>query len=119
MADFYDEVNNNIESLLKEIKTKIKTEEKDVDVVFDTYQYRVRFTVDYVIRKAYWYSFIKTASACDVEEAYVLFNSESDKKKIKDDIINTSAFSYEEIPAYHSFCDCQVTLDKEKYKKHK
>ena len=119
LYDFYDEVNNNIESLLKEIKTKIKTEEKDVDVVFDTYQYRVRFTVDYVIRKAYWYSFIKTASACDVEEAYVLFNSESDKKKIKDDIINTSAFSYEEIPAYHSFCDCQVTLDKEKYKKHK
>lgn len=119
LYDFYDEVNNNIESLLKEIKTKIKTEEKDVDVVFDTYQYRVRFIVDYVIRKAYWYSFIKTASACDVEEAYVLFNSESDKKKIKDDIINTSAFSYEEIPAYHSFCDCQVTLDKEKYKKHK
>ena len=26
-------------------------------------------------------------------------------------------FTYEEIPAYHSFCDCRVTFDKSKYKK--
>lgn len=119
LFDFYDEVQTNIESLLKEIKSKIKSEEKDIDAVFDTYQYRVRFITDYVIRKAYWYSFIKTAASCDIEKAYVLFNSESDQKNIKKDVINTKAFSYEEIPAYHSFCNCEVTLDKKKYDKQK
>ena len=119
LVEFYEEIEQSIESLLKEMKTKIKSDKKDVDVVFDTYQYRVRFITDYVTRKVYWYSFVKTAATCDIEKAYVLFNSESDREMAKSDVINTKAFSYEDIPAYHSFCDCKVTLDKEEYNKQK
>lgn len=119
LVEFYEEIEQSIESLLKEMKTKIKSDKKDVDVVFDTYQYRVRFITDYVTRKVYWYSFVKTAATCDIEKAYVLFNSESDRELAKSDVINTKAFSYEDIPAYHSFCDCKVTLDKEEYNKQK
>ena len=119
LFDFYEEVDNNIESLLKEIRNKIKTDEKDVDAVFDTYQYRVRFITDYIIRKVYWFSYIKTAASCGIDKAYVLFNSEKDKEEIDSDIIDTNAFEYDEIPAYHSFCNCKVTLDKAKYEKQK
>lgn len=118
LIEFYEEVNQSIEQLLKEIKDKIKLEEKEVDIVFDTYEYRIRFITDYVIRKAYWYSFIKTASSCDIDKAYVLFNSDKDRENAKSDVINTKAFSYDEIPAYHSFCNCKITLDKKKHQKH-
>jgi hypothetical protein len=118
LIEFEEEIDQSIKSLLEEIKDKIKIDQKDVDAVFDTYEYRLRFLTDYMVRKVYWYSFIKTAAACDVETAYILFNSEKDKENANTDIINTKAFSYDEIPAYHSFCDCKITLSKKKHEKH-
>ena len=118
LVDFNEEVEQSIKNLLKEIKTKIKVEKNDVDVVGDTYEYRVRFITDYIVRKVYWYSFVKTAAICDIDKAYILFNSEKDKENAKSAVINTKAFSYDDIPAYHSFCDCSITLDKKKYEKH-
>lgn len=122
LQDFYEEVDDNVESLLKDIRSAIKSSRDngnvvDIETIFSTYEYRLRFTIDFVLRKAYWYSYIKTGANSKIKKAYVLFNSEDDKKTNKS-IIDTSAFKYEDIPAYHSFCKCTVTFDKKEYDKH-
>lgn len=118
LNDFYEEVNESLKATLTSIKEKLQDESNDIDAVFDTYEYRIRFLADYVTRKAYWYSYVKTGAELDIKKAYVLFNSKDDKKGNKT-IIDTESFTYEDIPAYHAFCNCEVTFDKKEYDKHK
>lgn len=123
LTDFYEEADNMVEDLLKDIKkaikeSNLKEEEFSVDSVFDTYEYRLRFLIDFILRKVYWYSYIKTGESLNVKKAYVLFNSDNDKENARKAIINTANFKYEDIPAYHSFCKCSVTFDKKEYDKH-
>lgn len=118
LEDFYDEVKTSLKSTLVSIKEKLQDEENDIDAVFDTYEYRIRFLTDFVIRKVYWYSYIKTGAELGIEKAYVLFNSKDDKKG-NNTIVDTKAFTYDDIPAYHAFCNCELTFSKKEYDKHK
>ncbi|MGL5506895.1 MAG: hypothetical protein ACRDB0_03220, partial [Paraclostridium sp.] len=113
LEDFNEEVEINIEQLLKDIKHYVIVEGKDVSSSFDALEYRIKFLVDFVLRKAYWFSYIKTGAALDKNKAYIIFNSDKDAEK-KDNKIDTNAFTYDDIPAYHSFCNCEITYNKEK-----
>lgn len=113
LEDFYEEVEINIEQLLKDVKHYIHVEGKDVTLAFEALEYRVKFLVDFVLRKVYWFAYIKTGAALDQKKAYIIFNSDKDAEN-KDKKVNTDAFTYDDIPAYHSFCDCEVTYNKEK-----
>lgn len=115
LIDFYDEADIKIQELLEALQAKIVSG-LDVDASFDALEYRLRFLIDFMIRKTYWYSYIKTGEQLGKNKAYILFNSDEDKKNHKK-ILDINNFTYEEIPAYHSFCDCRVTFDKSKYKK--
>ena len=115
LIDFYDEADIKMQELLESLQAKIVSG-LDVDASFDALEYRLRFLIDFMIRKAYWYSYIKTGEQLGKNKAYILFNSDEDKKNHKK-ILDINNFTYEEIPAYHSFCDCRVTFDKSKYKK--
>lgn len=121
LTDFYEESEIAITNILDDIKEKLNKmdeEGKTIDDVFEVMSFRFRFAADYLLRKTYWYSYIKAGSYLNSEKAYVIFSGEKDKKD-KDPIINTNAFSYSDIPAYHSFCKCSVTFDKKKYDKQK
>ena len=107
LTSFYEEIDDNIKGLLKLIEKDL-SEDKDVEEVFNKYEYRLRFLEDYIARKAYWYSYIKTGAFSDVKQAYIKFSSEKDAKG-RDNVIDTEAFSVDNIPAYHSFCNCEVT----------
>ena len=107
LTSFYEEIDDNIKGLLKLIEKDL-SEDKDVEEVFNKYEYRLRFLEDYIARKAYWYSYIKTGAFSNVKQAYIKFSSEKDAKG-RDSIIDTEAFSVDNIPAYHSFCNCEVT----------
>ena len=107
LTSFYEEIDDNIKGLLKLIEKDL-SEDKDVEEVFNKYEYRLRFLEDYIARKAYWYSYIKTGAFSDVKQAYIKFSSEKDAKG-RDSVIDTEAFSVDNIPAYHSFCNCEVT----------
>lgn len=107
LTSFYEEIDDNIKGLLKLIEKDL-SEDKDVEKIFNKYEYRLRFLEDYIARKAYWYSYIKTGAFSGVKQAYIKFSSEKDAKG-RDSVIDTEAFSVDNIPAYHSFCNCEVT----------
>ena len=107
LTSFYDEIDDNIKGLLKLIEKELN-EDKSVEDVFNKYEYRLRFLEDYIARKAYWYSYIKTGAFSGIKQAYIKFSSEKDAKG-RDNVIDTEAFSVDNIPAYHSFCNCEVT----------
>ena len=107
LTSFYEEIDDNIKGLLKLIEKDL-SEYKDVEKIFNKYEYRLRFLEDYIARKAYWYSYIKTGAFSGIKQAYIKFSSEKDAKG-RDSVIDTEAFSVDNIPAYHSFCNCEVT----------
>ena len=107
LSQLYDEVEDNINSILKDIKNDIK-DESEIEKAFNKHEYRIKFLEDYFARKAYWYSYIKTGAFIGIKEAYIKFNSDEDAKD-KNIKINTEAFSIDDIPAFHSFCNCEVT----------
>ena len=115
LIDFYEETDIKIQELLNAIKEKISNG-FDVESSFDTLEYRLRFLIDFLIKKSYWYSYIKTGESLGKKKAYILFNSEEDRKNHKK-ILNLENFTYDDIPAYHSFCECRITFDKSKYEK--
>lgn len=114
MKDFYEEADNGMSKLIKDLKTAIKADdENNISTCFKKYEYKLKFITDFIVRKAYWYSYAKTGALHDVNKTYIIFNSEKDAKG-RNDYIDTKAFSFDDIPAYHSFCDCKLTYSKEK-----
>lgn len=111
LTDFYEEIDNSTSKQFKELLTAIEV--TDVDNAIDLCEHKTRLLSDYVLRKTYWYSYVKTGALVDVKEAYIIFSSENDADN-HEQVINTDAFSIKDIPAYHSFCNCEVTYDKEK-----
>lgn len=111
LTDFYEEIDNSTSKQFKELLTAI--EATDIDNAIDLCEHKTRLLSDYVLRKTYWYSYVKTGALVDVKEAYIIFSSENDADN-HEQVINTDAFSIKDIPAYHSFCNCEVTYDKEK-----
>lgn len=113
MTDFYEESEIAFNKLVKTLKRAIEEDKNNISASFDKYEYKLRFISDFIIRKAYWYSYAKTGALLGVNKAYIIFNSEKDAKG-RNDYIDTKAFTVDDIPAYHSFCDCEITYNKEK-----
>ena len=113
MKDFYEETEDKVKSLMKTVKKEIASNENNISTVFDKQEYKLRFLTDFILRKAYWYSYVKTGALVGVNKAYIIFNSEKDAEG-RNDYIDTKAFTVDDIPAYHSFCDCEVSYNKEK-----
>lgn len=113
LDDFYEEAEIAFNKLVNIIKIAIEEDRENISNSFDKYEYKLRFISDYIVRKAYWYCYAKTGALHDVNKAYIIFNSEKDAKDRKQ-YIQTDAFSYDDIPAYHSFCDCEITYNKKK-----
>lgn len=72
---------------------------------------KLLYLLDYMQRKVYWYSYIKAGALMGISNAYITFNSKNDKEnhKVK---IETNNFSLDDVPSYHSFCDCRITYNK-------
>ena len=118
LEDFYEESDIAFTKLMKTLKNAIHDHRQapvahSYREAFEKYEYKLRFISDFIIRKAYWYSYAKTGALLDVNQAYIIFNSEKDAEGRKN-YINTKAFTVDDIPAYHSFCDCEITYNKEK-----
>ena len=109
LINFYEEIENSLSNILVDIKKTVTKE--NIDDIFDKNEYRLLYLLDYIQRKAYWYSYIKAGSFIGIDKAYIIFNSEPDEKD-HDSIIDTNKFTIEDVPSYHSFCNCKVTYNK-------
>ena len=112
MSEIEKEIEIVLRDLFKDMKKKIKDGEEPEKAI-DSLEYRLRFLIDFVMRKTYWYAFVKAGNVLGMKKAYVIFNSEDDAEG-RDSVINTNSFSLDDIPAYHSFCNCKLTYQKEK-----
>lgn len=112
LSDIEKEIDIVLKDLFKDMNKRIRAGEEPEKVV-DSLEYRLRFLVDFVMRKTYWYAFAKAGNVLGMKKAYVIFNSEEDSENRKKEI-NTASFSIDDIPAYHSFCNCKLTYQKEK-----
>lgn len=112
MSEIEKEIEIVLRDLFKDMKKKIKDGEKPEKAI-DSLEYRLRFLIDFVMRKTYWYAFVKAGNVLGMKKAYVIFNSEDDAEG-RDSVINTNSFSLDDIPAYHSFCNCKLTYQEEK-----
>jgi hypothetical protein len=110
LTDFYKEIRKSLSNILVDIDKTLGN--KNIDDIFDDNEYRLLYLLDYMQRKVYWYSYIKAGALMGKRKAYIVFNSEKDKDK-HDRIIELDNFSFEDIPSYHSFCNCRITYDKD------
>lgn len=115
LSSFYEDMKKDLTGIIKALSSEIKENDDINDSVniFNKYETKLRYLLDMTLRKVYWYSYVKTGSFLNVDKAYVRF-SDSENIEDKKDIINTNLFSVDDIPAYHSFCSCEVTYKKPK-----
>ena len=109
LTDFYKEIRKSLSNILVDIDKTLGN--KNIDDIFDDNEYRLLYLLDYIQRKVYWYSYIKAGALMGVSNAYILFNSKNDKENHKTKI-ETDNFSLDDVPSYHSFCDCRITYNK-------
>ena len=109
LNEFYEEIEESLSNILVDIKKTVT--KNDLNDAFDKNEYRLLYLLDYIQRKVYWYSYIKTGALIGVEKAYIIFNSDEDKQNHNTEI-DTNNFTIDNVPSYHSFCNCKVTYNK-------
>ncbi|PTY92896.1 hypothetical protein B5V90_02120 [Heyndrickxia sporothermodurans] len=108
LTSLEDESKKTVTKLLKDIKSRVNKSD-DPDAVFESLEYRLRYLLEYIVPKAYWYSYIKACSQVGIDKVYVDFKGSHDEND-HPSVIDTNRFHWEDIPAYHPFCDCEVKL---------
>ena len=109
LINFYEEIENSLSNILVDIRNTVS--KQNIDDVFDKNEYRLLYLLDYIQRKVYWFTYIKTGAILNVDKAYIVFNSKKDKEE-HDVVVDTNKFTIEDVPSYHSFCNCKVTYNK-------
>ena len=71
----------------------------------------MRFMLEYILPKVYWYSYLKTGESFNYSKAYIDFGTSDDKEKYNQ-TINLNAINIDTIPPFHSFCSCKITFKK-------
>lgn len=113
LKQFEDMARKDIQKLLKDIKKRIgkETEPATIDAIFETLEYRLRYMIEFILPKVYWYSYLKTGEAFGYTSAKVDFGGSEDAKEHPENI-NLNALNLDEVPPYHPFCDCKIVFEK-------
>ena len=108
-----EEAKKSLTKLLKDVKKKIKDEEdpKKIRAIFESLEYRIRFMLEFILPKMYWYSYLKTGQALKYTHAEVDFKGSEDEEKHSKNI-DLNNINLDDIPPYHPFCDCTINFKK-------
>lgn len=103
-------IDEHVDDLFKDIRKNLNNH--DIESTFASFGYRLKFIINYVLPKSYWFSYVKTCKSAGIKKVYVHFNNSEDSKKYES-TIDTENFDIDSIPAFHSHCDCEIKLRKE------
>jgi hypothetical protein len=108
---FLEEAEDTLKSIMTDIKRRVTLDRSQSNVIatFKGLEYRLRFLLEYILPKIYWYAYVKTGAACGIEKAYIQFKGSDDQGEHESEI-NTGRFGIDDIPAFHAFCDCKVSF---------
>lgn len=112
-AQFEDETRTILKKFLKDLRKRLKDNmsKNEIDDVFEAMEYRIRFLLEYILPKIYCFSYLKTGHVLKYKTAYIDFDG-SDDEKSHNKIIDLDNINIDEIPPFHSFCDCRVYFKK-------
>ena len=110
LAPFEEMIEQSISKTLSDIEKKYKNN-KDIEKSFDTLEYRIRFLIEYVVDKTYWYSYVKTGDSFNYKKAIVDFHGSKDEESHPKEIL-LNQINIDDIPPYHPFCDCSIKFKK-------
>lgn len=99
-------------SILLDIKKKIEDGSTPAEAV-DRYEYRIRFLIEFINKKSYWLSYCNCIKEYGIEKVYVDFDGSKDEE-FHDEEIMLANFKREDIPPFHPFCDCKMTIKRRK-----
>ena len=111
ISQIEDDLRKTLNNLIEDLKTNLD-KQSDAGAVFESLEYRLRFLLEYSIPKAYWFGYVRTCSSLGVDKVYVNFKGSHDADNHKE-VINTKQIDWKAIPAFHAFCDCELSLKKE------
>ena len=111
LTEFEDMANDSLKKILKDIEKRIKVKDADINNIFGTLEYRIRFMLEYVLPKVYWYSYLKTGQALKYTKAEVDFKDSKDQEE-HSKYIDIKSINLDDIPPYHPFCDCTIKFMK-------
>lgn len=127
ISQFENDAKTSLKKLLKDIDKKLKNIDldtinnkqelnKEIKSIFNSLEYRIRFMLEFILPKIYWYSYLKTGQVLKYTHAEVDFKGSEDKDKHEKEI-DLNNINIDEIPPYHPFCDCEIKFIKKKNKK--
>lgn len=107
-----EQMNKTLQGMFKDIEKRLKhaKEKEEKQAAFDAVEYRLRFLLEYIVKKAYWYGYVKACDFLKISTVYVDFGQSKDKENHKR-TINPKAFTLDDIPAYSSYCTCSLKLN--------
>lgn len=114
LYDLIEMKNKSINKLMQDIKNCVIALDSDDEIrnVFDKYEYRIDYIISYYVLKAHNLGYVSKANMCNIKEVYVNYHSDIDKENHKNDVINTSYYTLDDIPAYHPFCECTLCIER-------
>lgn len=113
VTELTNRADKTLSNLFAEINKRIKedSDREEILRIFDSLEYRIRFLVEQIVQKAYWYAYVKCCARMKIKKVYVDFGT-SDDRKDHHPCIRTQYFDLEEIPAFNSYCSCKIGLRK-------
>lgn len=113
MSLIENEAKKSLKKTLKDVQAKVKNEEdpKKIRAIFESMEYRIRFMLEFILPKMYWYSYLKTGLTLKYNFAEVDFKGSKDEEE-HSKIIDLNNINLDDIPPYHPFCDCTIKFMK-------
>ena len=109
-----DNIDRTLKKMFKDIQKRLKSAKDDTaakHAAFDALEYRLRFLAVHIVDKAYWYGYVIACRELKIDKVYVHF-SRSENRENRSDVINTHAFTLDDIPGYHAYCSCELGIRK-------
>lgn len=108
-----EEARKSLTKLLKDVKKKVENEDdaKKIKSIFESLEYRIRFMLEFILPKMYWYSYLKTGQVLKYTHAEIDFNGSEDEKE-HSKYVDLENINLDDIPPYHPFCDCKINFKK-------
>lgn len=108
-----EEAKKSLTKLLKDVKKKVENEDdaKKIKSIFESLEYRIRFMLEFILPKMYWYSYLKTGQVLKYTHAEIDFNGSEDEKD-HSKYVDLENINLDDIPPYHPFCDCKINFKK-------
>lgn len=105
--DFKIKGEEAIDHFISELRVSLREENHK----FDTWEYRLKFILNYWSVKFFWYCFIQMAKVQGVKKLYIHF-SRKEEKENRLEVIDTNSYKLSDIPPFHPFCKCELHLSK-------